>query len=195
MRPQRPRPPTGGSSARSRRWPKRGGPAISAAHRAAAIPRRPHRSRTCSLQRCSRPVSPVVSVAAAHAGPDTDRAALPRTRSPGISMCRSGSSAPRPSPSRRTPLSRASMLKDNDLRIEQHDISELPPGFLDDPAIAVGLTASRPISERRLHHQSTFAGRQGRAARPNRDPGRRCRRHERPHGGQGPERWPDQSTG
>jgi flagella basal body P-ring formation protein FlgA len=30
--------------------------------------------------------------------------------------------------------------------VQQHDISELPPGFLDDPAIAVGLTASRPIS-------------------------------------------------
>ena len=32
------------------------------------------------------------------------------------------------------------------MRVEQHDITELPPGFLDDPAIAVGLTASRPIS-------------------------------------------------
>jgi flagellar basal body P-ring formation protein FlgA len=39
-----------------------------------------------------------------------------------------------------------SILKATDLRVEQHDISELPPGFLDDPAIAVGLTASRPIS-------------------------------------------------
>jgi flagellar basal body P-ring formation protein FlgA len=39
-----------------------------------------------------------------------------------------------------------SVLKATDLRLEQHDISELPPGFLDDPAIAVGLTASRPIS-------------------------------------------------
>jgi len=39
-----------------------------------------------------------------------------------------------------------SVLKATDLRVEQHDISELPPGFLDDPAIAVGLTASRPIS-------------------------------------------------
>jgi flagellar basal body P-ring formation protein FlgA len=33
-----------------------------------------------------------------------------------------------------------------DLKIEEHDISELPLGFLDDPAIAVGLTASRPIA-------------------------------------------------
>jgi flagella basal body P-ring formation protein FlgA len=37
------------------------------------------------------------------------------------------------------------MLKTGDLKIEEHDISELPLGFLDDPAIAVGLTASRPI--------------------------------------------------
>jgi flagellar basal body P-ring formation protein FlgA len=39
-----------------------------------------------------------------------------------------------------------SVLKATDLRVEQHDISELPPGFLDDPAIAMGLTANRPIS-------------------------------------------------
>jgi flagellar basal body P-ring formation protein FlgA len=39
-----------------------------------------------------------------------------------------------------------SVLTARDLKVEQHDISELPPGFLDDPAIAVGLTASRPIS-------------------------------------------------
>jgi flagella basal body P-ring formation protein FlgA len=38
------------------------------------------------------------------------------------------------------------VLTAKDMRIEQHDISELPMGFLDDPAIAVGLTASRPIS-------------------------------------------------
>jgi len=39
-----------------------------------------------------------------------------------------------------------SVLKATDLRVEEHDMSELPPGFLDDPAIAVGLTAGRPIS-------------------------------------------------
>jgi flagella basal body P-ring formation protein FlgA len=33
-----------------------------------------------------------------------------------------------------------------DLKVEEHDMSELPPGFLDDPAIAVGLTAARPIA-------------------------------------------------
>jgi flagella basal body P-ring formation protein FlgA len=39
-----------------------------------------------------------------------------------------------------------SVLTPNDLRVEQHDMTELPPGYLDDPAIAVGLTAARPIS-------------------------------------------------
>jgi flagellar basal body P-ring formation protein FlgA len=38
------------------------------------------------------------------------------------------------------------VIKATDLKIEEHDISELPLGFLDDPAIAVGLTASRPIA-------------------------------------------------
>ena len=38
------------------------------------------------------------------------------------------------------------VLSTADLKIEEHDISELPLGFLDDPAIAVGLTASRPIA-------------------------------------------------
>ncbi|HWG72107.1 MAG TPA: flagellar basal body P-ring formation chaperone FlgA [Steroidobacteraceae bacterium] len=38
-----------------------------------------------------------------------------------------------------------SVLTAKDMRVEQHDISELPLGFLDDPAIAVGLTAARPI--------------------------------------------------
>ncbi|MEA2730980.1 MAG: flagellar basal body P-ring formation protein FlgA [Acetobacteraceae bacterium] len=33
-----------------------------------------------------------------------------------------------------------------DLRVEQHDMSELPPGYFDDPAIAVGLTAARAIA-------------------------------------------------
>jgi flagellar basal body P-ring formation protein FlgA len=37
-------------------------------------------------------------------------------------------------------------IKATDLKTEEHDVSELPLGFLDDPAIAVGLTASRPIA-------------------------------------------------
>ena len=39
-----------------------------------------------------------------------------------------------------------SVLTANDLRVEQHDVSELPPGYFDDPAVAVGLTAARPVS-------------------------------------------------
>jgi flagella basal body P-ring formation protein FlgA len=38
------------------------------------------------------------------------------------------------------------VLKASDLRVEQHDVSELPLGFLDDPAVAVGLTVGRPIA-------------------------------------------------
>jgi flagella basal body P-ring formation protein FlgA len=39
-----------------------------------------------------------------------------------------------------------SVLTDKDVRVEQRDIPELPPGYLDDPTVAVGLTAGRPIS-------------------------------------------------
>src|SRR6185437_10512560 len=38
-----------------------------------------------------------------------------------------------------------SVLTAKDMRVEQHDISELPLGFLDDPAIAVGLTAAQAV--------------------------------------------------
>jgi flagella basal body P-ring formation protein FlgA len=38
------------------------------------------------------------------------------------------------------------VIKDTDIKTEQHDISELPLGFLDDPSIAIGLTAGRPIA-------------------------------------------------
>jgi flagella basal body P-ring formation protein FlgA len=38
------------------------------------------------------------------------------------------------------------VLKSSDLKVEEHDVSELPLGFLDDPDIAVGLTAARPIA-------------------------------------------------
>jgi len=37
-------------------------------------------------------------------------------------------------------------IKASDLKTEEHDISELPLGFLDDPSIAIGLTAARPIA-------------------------------------------------
>jgi flagella basal body P-ring formation protein FlgA len=39
-----------------------------------------------------------------------------------------------------------SVLTDKDVRTEQRDLSQLPPGYIDDPTVAVGLTASRPIS-------------------------------------------------
>ena len=39
-----------------------------------------------------------------------------------------------------------SVLSEQDVRVEQRDMSELPPGYLDDPTVAIGLTASRPIS-------------------------------------------------
>jgi flagella basal body P-ring formation protein FlgA len=39
-----------------------------------------------------------------------------------------------------------SVLQAADLRVEEHDISELPLGFMDDPAVAVGLTVARPIA-------------------------------------------------
>jgi flagella basal body P-ring formation protein FlgA len=38
------------------------------------------------------------------------------------------------------------VLTESDLKAEQRDIAELPPGYMDDPAVAVGLTAARPIS-------------------------------------------------
>jgi flagella basal body P-ring formation protein FlgA len=37
------------------------------------------------------------------------------------------------------------VLKASDLRVEEHDMSELPLGFMDDPDVVVGLTAARPI--------------------------------------------------
>ena len=39
------------------------------------------------------------------------------------------------------------VLTAKDLAVERRDATELPPGYLDDPSIAVGLTAARPISE------------------------------------------------
>jgi flagella basal body P-ring formation protein FlgA len=37
------------------------------------------------------------------------------------------------------------VLKAGDLRVEEHDTSDLPLGFMDDPEVVVGLTAARPI--------------------------------------------------
>jgi flagella basal body P-ring formation protein FlgA len=38
------------------------------------------------------------------------------------------------------------VLTAQDLRTEQRDLSELPPGYMDDLAVTVGLTAARPIA-------------------------------------------------
>ena len=37
------------------------------------------------------------------------------------------------------------VLKASDLRVEEHDISDLPLGYMDDPDVVAGLTAGRPI--------------------------------------------------
>lgn len=39
------------------------------------------------------------------------------------------------------------VLAARDIHIEERDLTRLPPGYLDDPSIAVGLTAARPIAE------------------------------------------------
>jgi flagella basal body P-ring formation protein FlgA len=38
------------------------------------------------------------------------------------------------------------VLQASDLRVEEHDIADLPLGFMDDPAVAVGLSVARPIA-------------------------------------------------
>jgi flagellar basal body P-ring formation protein FlgA len=38
------------------------------------------------------------------------------------------------------------VLTEKDIAVEQRDLSNLPPGYLDDPSIAIGLTAGRAIS-------------------------------------------------
>jgi flagella basal body P-ring formation protein FlgA len=39
-----------------------------------------------------------------------------------------------------------SVLKEEDFRVEQRDLQELPPGYMDEPRATLGLTASRPIA-------------------------------------------------
>lgn len=38
------------------------------------------------------------------------------------------------------------VLSESDFRVEQRDVQELPPGYMDEGSAAVGLTASRPIA-------------------------------------------------
>jgi flagella basal body P-ring formation protein FlgA len=98
-----------------------------------------------SLKRCSRPVAPVVS-AGAHM---RDRI-LVELRCPGtppwhifVPVRLVGSS---PVAIAARAIVTGSVLTDKDVRIEQRDIPELPTGYLDDPTVAIGLTAARPIS-------------------------------------------------
>jgi flagella basal body P-ring formation protein FlgA len=97
------------------------------------------------LQPCSRPITPVVSTGA-HM---RDRV-LVELRCPGalpwhiyVPVRMVGTS---PVAIAARAIVAGSILTDKDVRIEQRDIPELPPGFLDDPTVAVGLTAARPIS-------------------------------------------------
>jgi flagella basal body P-ring formation protein FlgA len=97
------------------------------------------------LQRCSRPVTPVVST-----GSHMRDRILVELRCPGtppwhiyvpVRMVGTSSVA-----IAARAIVAGSILTDKDVRTEQRDIPELPPGYLDDPTVAVGLTAARPIS-------------------------------------------------
>ena len=97
------------------------------------------------LQHCSRPITPVVS-AGAHM---RDRI-LVELRCPGaqpwhlyVPVRLVGTS---PVAIAAHAIVAGSTLSDKDIRVEQRDIPELPPGFLDDPTVAFGLTVARPIS-------------------------------------------------
>jgi flagella basal body P-ring formation protein FlgA len=97
------------------------------------------------LQRCDRPVIPVVSAG----GHMRDRV-LVELRCPGavqwhiyVPVRMVGTS---PVAIAARAIVAGSVLSEKDVRLEQRDIPELPPGYLDDPTVAVGLTAARPIS-------------------------------------------------
>jgi flagella basal body P-ring formation protein FlgA len=97
------------------------------------------------LQRCTRPVTPVVSAG----GHMRDRL-LVELRCPGSEQwhiyvpVRMVGTSPVAIAARA--IVAGSILTDKDVRIEQRDIPELPPGYLDDPTVAIGLTVARPIS-------------------------------------------------
>lgn len=97
------------------------------------------------LQRCSLPVKPVV----APGGHMRDRI-LVELRCPGTPSWHIYVPVRVVGTSPVTIAARAivagSVLTDKDIRVEQRDVSTLPPGYMDDPSVAVGLTASRPIS-------------------------------------------------
>jgi len=97
------------------------------------------------LQRCSRPVTPVVS-SGAHMR-DRILVELRCTGTPPwhlyVPVRMVGTSAVAIAA---RAIVAGSVLTEKDVRIEQRDIPELPPGYLDDPTVAIGLTVARPIS-------------------------------------------------
>jgi flagellar basal body P-ring formation protein FlgA len=97
------------------------------------------------LQRCNLPVKPVV----APGGHMRDRILI-ELRCPGTPSWHIYVPVRVVGTSPVTIAARAivagSVLTDKDIRVEQRDVSTLPPGYMDDPSVAVGLTASRPIS-------------------------------------------------
>jgi flagellar basal body P-ring formation protein FlgA len=50
------------------------------------------------------------------------------------------------------------VLTPQDLTVDQRDAPGLPPGYLDDPSVAVGLTATRPISSGAVITNQLLAG-------------------------------------
>jgi flagella basal body P-ring formation protein FlgA len=97
------------------------------------------------LERCRQPISPLVS-----AGTHMRDRILVELRCPGAPPWHIYVPVRVVGTSVVTIAARAivagSVLTDKDVRVEQRDIPELPPGYLDDPTVAVGLTAARPIS-------------------------------------------------
>ena len=97
------------------------------------------------LQRCDRPITPVVS-----GGTHMRDRILVELRCPGAPPWHIYVSVRVVGTSSVAIAARAivagSVLTEKDVRIEQRDVPELPPGYLDDPTVAVGLTAARPIS-------------------------------------------------
>jgi flagellar basal body P-ring formation protein FlgA len=97
------------------------------------------------LERCSRPVNPVVS-----AGQHMRDRVLVELRCPGVPPwhvyvpVRMIGTTPVAIAARA--IVAGSILTEQDVHTEQRDIPELPPGYLDDPSVALGLTAARPIS-------------------------------------------------
>lgn len=97
------------------------------------------------LQRCSQPIKPVI----APGGHMRDRI-LVELRCPGtpswhiyVPVRVVGTS---PVTIAAHAIVAGSVLTDKDVRVEQRDVSTLPPGYMDDPSVTVGLTAARPIS-------------------------------------------------